>query len=367
MPTVSALLWTRPLGPTYPVGNRPVFRERGCAHGSSSSVLPRGPHPAPLRPMRPLRHVLLAAVAGAAWLTLSGTAAQADDACTICRDGRRRRRESGGRRLHGRRRPPCSLPRRPGRRPDIAPAPAGTWSAGAVPGPRPDVADAAPADADEPAQADPGLRPVPDSAPPATGPAASDPTPAAVDPALPDPAVTPPVVDPAPVPPCRPAAGPRLSHRSLSHRSWSHRSSVPPVVDPPVVVPRSSSHRSWTHRSLSHRLLFRPAVVPGGPGSRRRSAGCRPRRAAGSRSRPALPPRVPQKQAPPKQARKGAPSQQQPAPAPTGPDAARPLEAYRSPVAPVTYAPWLMPEPRAAAAPVRVWRCPSGRTPCRDW
>ena len=36
-----------------------------------------------VRPMRPLRHVLLAAVAGAAWLTLTGTAAQADDACTL--------------------------------------------------------------------------------------------------------------------------------------------------------------------------------------------------------------------------------------------------------------------------------------------
>ena len=38
---------------------------------------------APLRPLRPLRRVLLAAVAGAAWLTLTCTAAQADDACAF--------------------------------------------------------------------------------------------------------------------------------------------------------------------------------------------------------------------------------------------------------------------------------------------
>ena len=36
-----------------------------------------------LRPLRPLRRVLLAAVAGAAWLTLTCTAAQADDACAF--------------------------------------------------------------------------------------------------------------------------------------------------------------------------------------------------------------------------------------------------------------------------------------------
>ena len=77
MPTVSAVLWTRQLGPTYPVGNRPVVRERGCAW-----ILQQRP-PARAAPSAPLRRVLFAAVAGAAWLTLSGTAAQADDACSL--------------------------------------------------------------------------------------------------------------------------------------------------------------------------------------------------------------------------------------------------------------------------------------------
>ena len=36
-----------------------------------------------VRPLRPLRRVLLAAIAGAAWLTLTCTAAQADDACAF--------------------------------------------------------------------------------------------------------------------------------------------------------------------------------------------------------------------------------------------------------------------------------------------
>src|SRR6478752_5937163 len=102
------------------------------------------PSAAASRAGRTLRRVLLTAVAGAAWLTLSATAAQADDSCTVHGPAD----DSGGRVVAA----DCTdaddlpLPVVEGAHvsPGTDPAPAASWAAGAVPVPSPSVAGIAP-------------------------------------------------------------------------------------------------------------------------------------------------------------------------------------------------------------------------------
>ena len=135
-----------------------------------------------LRPMRPLRRVLLAAVAGAAWLTLTCTAAQADDACAFYGTA-----DDAGESAAA---ASCTdaddlpVPSLDGVvSVDIPAVPAGTWAAGAVPGPGVASADVVPADPNGPADTAPDPA-VPDRA------TARRPGQAAPDPALPSPGAT---------------------------------------------------------------------------------------------------------------------------------------------------------------------------------
>ncbi|MFE4230511.1 hypothetical protein ACFRJ8_21765 [Arthrobacter sp. NPDC056886] len=346
--------------------------------------------PRRVHPMRPLRRVLFAAVAGAAWLTFSGAAAQADDTCTLAGTA-----DDAGNRAAAaecRNADDLPVPSLDGLASvDIAPAPAATWSAGAVPGPRPDVSDVAPADADLPAQADPGsTAPDPDSPPSATGPSTPDPVPAAVDPGIPGPAVTPPAVDPG-IPGVDPAVPdpvvepPVVDPPVVVPPAVDPPVVVPPVVDPPVVVPPVVDPPVVTPPVVVPPAAPDPGVVPpvvdptlpvpdpAGP-------------------LPGGPAAVPPGGVVPGGAPVGTPAaidgalttagtalgtgkigtgkagtakatgpQQQPSLVSSGPGAARPFEAYRPLIAPVDYA-WLMPEPRAAA-PVRLGSAPPAAPP----
>ncbi len=322
-----------------------------------------------LHPMRPLRRVLFAAVAGAAWLTLSGTAAQADDACTLAGTDDAGDRAAAAECRNADDLPVPSLDGLASL--DIAPAPAGTWSAGAVPVPKTDVSDFAPADADQPAQAGPRSA-APDSPPSAMGP---DLVPAAVDPTLPDPAPTPPVVDPG-VPGVDPAVpDPVVVPPVIAPPVVSPPVVDPPVVSPPVVDPAAPDpgvvppvvDPTLPVPDPAGPLPGGPAAVPSGgvvPGGvpagtpvgtpaavdgASTSAGTATGTGTGKAGT-----------ATEGTAKAAAP--RQPSPTSFGPDAARPLEAYRPQIAPVDYASWLMPEPRAAA-PVRQGAAPSAERP----
>ena len=94
------------------------------------------------RNFRPLRRVLLAAVAGTAWLTLSGTAAHADGACTFqspAADAAETSSAAGCADDSGF--PASSLDGAPVAL-DAGTAPAGQWAASAVPGPGESTSDA---------------------------------------------------------------------------------------------------------------------------------------------------------------------------------------------------------------------------------
>ncbi|MDF9753000.1 hypothetical protein [Arthrobacter sp. ES3-54] len=321
-------------------------------------------------PMRPLRRVLFAAVAGAAWLTFSGTAAQADDTCTLAGTAD----DAGDRAAAAecRNADDLPVPSLDGLSSvDIAPAPAGTWSAGAVPGPRPDVSDVTPADAHEPAQADPGsAAPVPGSLPPAPGPAAPDPVPAAVDPTLPVPAVTPPVVDPGVpgvdpvvVPPVvdppvvvPPVVAPPVVVPPVVDPAAPDPGVVPPVIDPALPVPDPAGPRPGGPAAVPPGGVVPGEVVPGGV-----PVGT-PAAVDGASTTDGTPASGTGKAGNAKAGTAKATAPQQPPPASSGPDAARPLEAYQPQIAPVAYASWLMPEPRAAA-PVRLGAAPPAEPP----
>jgi hypothetical protein len=316
-----------------------------------------------VRHLRPLRRVLFAAVAGAAWLTLSGTAAQADDACTLAGTDDAGDRAAAAECRNADDLPVPSLDGLASV--DIAPAPAGTWSAGAVPGPIPDASDVAPADADQPAQADPGSAvSVPDSPPSATGPAAPDPVPAAVDPTLPDPAVTPPVADPGVpgvdpavpdpvvvppvvVPPvvAPPGVGPPVVNPPVVDPAAPDPGVVPPVVDPTLPVPDPAGPLPGGPAAVPP-----GGVVPGGVPVGTPAAVDGASSSGGNSAGPA------------KAGTAKASAPRQPSPSSTGPDAPRPLEAYQPQMAPVAYASMLRPEPRAAA-PVRLGAAPSAERP----
>ena len=186
------------------------------------------------RNLRPLRRVLLAAVAGAAWLTLSSTAAQADDACSFhgpADDAGETSAATGC--ADAGNFPVTTLD---GAQVALDAVPAPTWAAGAVPAlptSAPDGDAAYPADepvADEPPDAaqaavDPAA-PGPDTRPPATDPAPPAFDPAAPDTPLPAPDSTPPAAGPV-ADPAAPIGDPAVPDPAV------------PVVDPavPVVVP----------------------------------------------------------------------------------------------------------------------------------
>jgi hypothetical protein len=310
-----------------------------------------------MHPMRPLRRMLFVAVAGAAWLTLSGAAAQADDTCTLAGTAD----DAGDRAAAAecRNADDLPVPSLDGLASvDIGPAPAGTWSAGAVPGPRPDVSDVAPADADRPAQADPGSA-APGSPPPAPVPAAPDPVPAAVDPTLPDPAVTPPVVDPGiagvdPADPVPVVVPPAVAPPAVDPAA-PDPGVVPPVVDPTLPVPDPAGPLPGDPAAVPPGGVVPggvPAGTPAATDGASTSAGTATGTATGTGKAGNAKAGTAQGSAP-----------RQPSPDPTGPGTARPLEAYQPQVAPVAYASWLMPELRAAAAPVRLGAAPSAERP----
>ena len=365
MPTVSAPLWTLLLGPTYPVGNCPVFRERGCAHGSCSSVLPRGPHPAPPAPLAPRafgrrrrRRVAdtdLHSRAGGRRLR-------------VLRDGRRRRRERG-RRLAVRTPTTSLFP------PSTAWFPWTSLRSRRPPGRRALFR---------------GRSQLPPTSflPTRTGPR------------------TPPLTRRFPTRHRPPPLGRRhrtrhspprrsLTLRSLRRQSprrqpgpwWTLRFRFPVLFRRwwtlryrfPASVRRSATPRPRLRIRAAPlpgdpAAPVRPAaplpgdpaavppggVVPGGIVSRRRRRGG----IAGGRRRPPSMAQSAPAGAAKATAAKAAPAQP-PAPAPTGTVAARPFPASPSPGATVAYPALLIPEPRGAAA-VQSGAAPPAQGPCRD-
>ena len=319
-----------------------------------------------------LRRVLLVAVAGAAWLTLSGTAAQADDTCTFYgqADDAGSRAAAAG----------CAdaddlpIPALDGVVSlDIAPAPAHTWSAGAVPGPGAVPADVVPATADKPAD-DPdddsgaGAAVAP---PPAAEPA--DTNPADIDPAAPEPTapalpVTPPVT--VPVDPGVPGADPVVPDPGVPGADpvvpdpvVPDPGTVPPVVDPTAPIPDVDPPVVDPAAPVTD-----PTPLPGDPAGALPGGGVPGDVTAGTpagvdgaspstgtptagtaKANTAKAGTAKAGTAKPDSAKAGtAKAPEPPASAPVGPGAAVPLAAYRVPVA---YSAWLVPErPTAVAA-----------------
>jgi hypothetical protein len=312
------------------------------------------------RSLRPLRRVVLAALAGAAWLTLSGTAAQADEGCTIYgpagdEHGTVAAAECAGAddfpvpALEG-----SQVPLESG------PAPSGTWAAGAVPAlvvasadaspavASKDVADDARVASDEAAKGAAGIAvrnaaPVPDAPPPA-----ADPGPPASDPAVSDPSPAPGAAPPSTSPaadPAVPAVDPTVPGTGV----------VSPAVDPaapstgavpPVVVPAAPVDPAPLQPGDSAAVV--PGVLPGAVVPGDGTAAATPAAVVGA--------------SPPADSAKAA-SQEQPAPAaPAGPPTPGPLPTYRPAVAPVTYAGLLMSEP-VSAAPVQSAAAPPAEPP----
>ncbi|MGO4806584.1 hypothetical protein AB4089_15825 [Arthrobacter sp. 2MCAF15] len=321
-----------------------------------------------LRPsghLRPVRRVLLAAVAGAAWLTLSAAAAQADDACTF----------PGPAEYAGSTAPAAGcadaddlpVPAFDGLVSlDIAPAPAHTWSAGAVPclqvaaAAEPAAADAAVTDAPPPAT-QPG-----DVDPAGTDPANTDPT--APAPALPGPIVTPPATVPV-VDPGVPGAVPAVPDPGIVPPvvDPSAPSPVvdPPVVDPAVPIPDPVPLPGDPAATPAGTPAGTPAAVDGAsPSAGNPTAGSSNAGTANAgtpNAGTATPDAVNAGTAKAAAGKTGPAEATSPAPSASGGSGTAALPAaYRAPVA---YSAWLVPERRPAAAPVAAGAAPPAEPP----
>ena len=284
------------------------------------------------RTLRPLRRVLLAAVAGAAWLTLSATAAQADDPCTF----------------YG---PPCGsgesvvaadcadaddfpVPFLDGAQVslDADPAPAGTWAAGAVPGPRVPTADIEP---DVVPDVPPVAAHVTDLQPAAAAPEPAAAVPDAPGSFLPAPEITPPatapVEDPAAAPPVPVVPGSRWSRWSRSPQCQVRN----PQFLTPALICRLWTPRLWFPGPAGPLPVAPAAVLPGDVPARAPATtlaaadGASPSAGTSKAGTPKASAPLP------------------PIPAPAGPEVALPLAAYLPPVA--VHSAWLLLENRAAA------------------